>query len=132
MRTLIAQELVTIRGGAAAGIITQSQHAWLELPDYPNAVAWLDVREVTVPTGATVSMTYQTAPTADDGDFTSLAGPLSTNALPFTPMVGVMVTPLIRDLLSVPLSRWFRWQLTASGSFASPWDVTFRLFVAAH
>ena len=36
------------------------------------------------------------------------------------------------NLLSVSLARWFRWQLTATGTFTATWDITFRLFIASH
>ena len=125
MFTLISQDLVTIRGPGAT-TISQSHHAWLELPVSPNAVAWLDVREVNNGSG-TVSMGYQTAPRADESLFVAISGPITT--VPFAAAVGVTVTPLIKDLLNVPMARWFRWQITATSS--SAWDITFRLFVAA-
>lgn len=129
MHSFISQDLVTIRGSSSTTTITQSEHAWLELPEYPNAVAWLDVREITTG-GGTVQIAYQTAPTADESLFVPLYGP-STLTLPFTPSLGITVSPLLKDLLYAPLARWFRWQLTASGTTSS-WDITFRLFVAAH
>jgi hypothetical protein len=128
MRTHLAQEFVTIRG-PGVGTLTQSHHAWLHLPEVPSAVAWLDVRELNA-SGGTVQMGYQTAPTADETSFMALSGPTTT--VPFTPSVGVTVTPLVKDFLTVPLARWFRWQITATGTFSATWDITFRLFLATH
>jgi hypothetical protein len=129
MHTFVAQDYVTIRG-PGNGTITQGQNGWLELPEYPDAVAWLDVREVTTGSG-TITMGYQTAPTANDSSFTAITGPLTGNTVPFTVATGVTVTPLLKDLLTVPLAHWFRWQLSASGT-SGTWDVTFRLFLAAN
>jgi hypothetical protein len=108
---------------------SQGHNAWLELPKYPDAVAWLDVHELTLPGTGTLSMSYQTSPTADDSLFVALSGPLAT--IPFAPSLGVTVTPLLKDLLTVPLAHWFRWQLTVSSPSAM-WDITFRLFISAN
>jgi hypothetical protein len=129
MRTFIAQDFVTMRG-STNGTITQGRNGWLELPEYPDAVAWLDVREVTTG-GGTITMGYQTAPSEDDSAFTAITGPVTANTVPFTATVGVTVTPLLKDLLTVPLAHWFRWQLAASGT-SGTWDITFRLFIAAN
>lgn len=129
MHTFVAQDFVTIRG-PADGTLTQGHNAWLDLSKYPDAVAWLDVRALTTG-GGTISMGYQTAPTADESSFTAISGPIAANTVPFAVGVGVTVTPLLKDLLTVPLARWFRWQLTALGT-SSTWDITFRLFLAAN
>jgi len=129
MYTFISQERFTIRGPATGGFTTtttQGKNAWLELPDYQDAVAWLTVSEMTV-TGS-LQIGYQTAPTADDGLFAMMSGPV--NAVPFTPSLGVTVTPLVKELVNAPLGRWFRWQLLVSST--SVWDITFRLYVSAN
>jgi hypothetical protein len=121
MRSLIAQDWVTIRG-AVAGTVAQSEHQWLDLTGYENVIAWLQVEEVT----GTVQMAYATSPTQDDGLF-ALMG--TYNTFPITVATGVTVTPLIKDLCTNPLGRWFRWEVVATGN---GWDVTFRLFLAAN
>jgi hypothetical protein len=128
MHTFLSQDLVTIRGPTGNTTITQGHNAWLELPEYPDIVAWLDVHELTPGAAGTVQMGYQTAPTADDTSFLALSSTLIT--VPLTVTVGVTATPLLKDLLTVPLAKWFRWQLTASSM--GTWDITFRLFVAAN
>jgi hypothetical protein len=130
MYTFVSQDLVTIAGPGTAGLVTtQSEHAWLELPGFPNAVAWLQVFDLNVNSGV-VAISYQTAPTADEGLFQPMYGPQTS--VPFTPTIGVTVTPLVKDLMTVPLGRWFRWQLTTAGTFSGAWNITFRLYLAAH
>jgi hypothetical protein len=138
MHCFLAQDWVTVRG-AQSGVtsITQGEHGWLDLSDYEDTVAWLDVKEFSAP-GGTLSMAYQTAPLKDSSLFVAISGPLVT--VPFAVASGVTVTPLLKDSLGTltppgvvsPLARWFRWQLTVSGTLTGAWDVTFRLFVAAN
>jgi len=128
MRTLLSQDYVTIRGNTATMTVTQSEHMWLDLPGVSHCVAWLEVKEITAG-GGTVSMSYQTAPMVNESLFSAMSGPTSIITMPFAPTVGVTPTVLLKDHLTVPLSRWFRWQLTASGT-SSTWDITFRLFLA--
>jgi hypothetical protein len=137
METFLVQDFVTIRGPGVT-TVTQTSESWLRLPDVPNAVAWLQVTELTT-NGGTVKMSYQTAPVEDEGMFVALAGPATT--VPFAPSVGVNVTPLLKDLLGFsfgsglgtgsPLAGFFRWQLVASGTFSGAWDITFRLWLSA-
>jgi hypothetical protein len=140
VKSFLVQDFVTIRG-LGTQTITQGRNGWLELPDVLNAAAWLEVREIGAG-GGTLTMGYQTAPEADDSLFVALGGPTVT--MPFTPTQGVTVTPLLKDLLgngnlaspftalstAAPLLGWFRWQIAGTGS--STWDITFRLYLAAH
>ncbi len=138
MKSFLSQDFLTLRG-SAAGTITQGEQGWLDLPGVSNAVAWLDVKEITLG-GGTVQVSFQTSPEQDDSLFVPMTGPTTT--VPFSPSLGVTVTPLLKELLGfgnglgyatgAPLSRWFRWQIIASGTFSSTWDITFRLFLAAH
>jgi hypothetical protein len=131
MHSIVSQDWVTIRGQSASepATITQGTNGWLELAAYQDVVAWLDVRELTL-SGGTVQMAYQTAPSADESLFAMMSGPLAT--VPFSPSVGVTVTTLLKQQLTAPLARWFRWQLTTSGTFSTAWDITFRLFLSAN
>jgi hypothetical protein len=135
MYTFVSQDLVTMRGPSSA-VITQGNSAWLDLAEFQDVVAWLEVLELT--TAQYVNISYQTAPTADDSLFVPISGPLMT--MPFNIATVVTITPLLKELLGVPplssplgapLARWFRWQLIG-GPTAGTWDVTFRLFVSAN
>jgi hypothetical protein len=126
MHTHCAQEFVTIRGSSAT-TITQGHNAWLDLSHYTDLVAWLEVRGLTVPNGS-VTISYQTAPTADETSFVAMTSPVAT--IPFSLSLGVTVTTMQKLLMTVPLTRWFRWQLVSTST--STWDVTFRLFLSAN
>ena len=117
MHAFILQDWVTIRGGATQ--VTQSQQDWLDLSPYQDVVLWLDVREQT----GSPTITFQTAPAADESLFQALGG-ASTLVASSSPVVlsGLM------SALATPLARYLRWQLNGSGS----WDAMFRVFVTAN
>jgi len=121
-----AQQLVTVRGGGD-GTFTQSRNTWLDLSGYQDLVAWLDIQSHAFSSG-TLKLAYQTAMTDSEDSFMTMQGPATTMPLSTNP--GLQVTPLLKDILTVPLARWFRWQITATGT--SGWSLTFRLFLAAN
>jgi hypothetical protein len=108
-------------------IITQPESGWLDLSGFQDVVAFLDVREVLAQTsgGSGVSFSYQTAPTPDDSLFTQsgTSGTVSGATL--------VVTQMLKDTATVPLARWLRWQIAPVGGTGGPWDVTFRIWIAA-
>jgi hypothetical protein len=127
MHSFCLQDRVTLRGGSAITTITQGENGWLDLMGFEHAVIWLVVNELTAG-GGTVTLAYQTAVRPEDDLFISMAGAATT--MPFTPAVGVTVTPLFKDWLAVPLARWLRWQLTATGT-SSAWDIELEIHVCA-
>jgi hypothetical protein len=113
--------------GSGAQTLTQSADRWVDLRLYSDVVAWLTTQELNVGTGL-LTMNYQTAALPSDDSFITLAGPLVT--IPVTPVVGsTLVTPMLKDLMSVPLARWFRWQLIGQ---SGTWDITFTLRLSAN
>jgi hypothetical protein len=113
--------------GQTSGTTTQGENDWLDLEPYQHVVAWLHVVGLTTG-GGTVQIAYQTSVRRDDDLFVNMSGP--NVAMPFTPAMGVTVTTLYKNLLRVPIARWFRWQLTATGT-SSTWDIEFLLHVSA-
>jgi hypothetical protein len=104
--------------------ITPPEPEWLDLSPYQDVVAFLEVQKVNNGGGAGIlSLLYQTAPMKDEAWFTTAA---TITPLP----TGVTVTKMVAKLISNPLSRWFRWQLSMSGPTAN-WDATFRIWLAA-
>jgi hypothetical protein len=132
MYCFLAQDWLTVRG-QQTGItsVTQGEPGWLDLGVYQDVVAWLEVKEFNAP-GGTLKIAYQTSPTKDEFMFVPITGPLTANTMPFALALGVTVTPLLKDTLTNPLARWFRWQLSVTGTLTGPWDATYRLFVAAN
>jgi hypothetical protein len=121
MRCFLAQDYITLRGGTAGTVITQSATSWLDLSAFQDIVTWLDVKEFS---GGTVQVAYQTSPTKDDALFVNIAGPFSL-------ALGVTVNVYLASSVTNPLAKFFRWQLTVTGS-TPPWDATFRLWLAAN
>lgn len=122
MHTFILQDWITIQGsgsGAGADVI-QSKQDWLDLSSYQDVTFWLDVRDATA---STVTLTFETSPTADE----SLFQPMVAGTL-----LAAAVTPTIVKApmysASVPIGRFLRWRLKATAA----WDVTFRVLVAAN
>jgi hypothetical protein len=114
-------------GNGSIVSITQAESGYLDLAEYDDLVVYLDVREFT--TGATMSISYQTAVSSDDASF--VAGALAMVA-PFA--LSVTTTPVVNRILAayapVPLARYVRWQLTTT--VVGIWDVCFRITYAAY
>ena len=67
-------------------------------------------------------MTYQTAPSKNEAAFKAMVPN-------FTMAAGVRIDRIVTAYAAVPPARWFRWSLTHGGI---PWDVTFRIRLAAY
>lgn len=132
----VLQDWITIRSNTATsgtGDIIQGESTWMGFSSFQDIVIWLDVREITFPTGAPASLTFNfdTSPTKDNGLFIAMAsiGPLTTLTTP-----GVQ-TPLPKVILAanptVPLATWVRWRVSPNAT-TGPWDATFRVICAAN
>ncbi len=120
MHSYVLQDWITIRGTSGA-TIAQGESGWLDLAPYQDVNFWLDVREFS---GATPSITFQTAPIKEEALFVNM---FATS----TPLTLSPSNPY-RVLLfnaTVPVARYVRWLLTGP---ASAWDTTFRVLVAAN
>jgi hypothetical protein len=120
----------TMRGASSVTSITQSESQWLDLQGFEDIVTWLEVKNVTLPGGAThVTLQYQTGTTKDEPLFASL---LAT-AINLDTVVGaVTVSKFLMSSATIPLARWLRWQLAVTGAPSAAWDATFRLWIAAN
>src|SRR5436309_367326 len=125
MHSFILQDWITLRGASQnpAVAIPQTEQTWLDLTPYQDVFFWLDAREVS---GTTPAITFEPSPTSDDSLFQPM---ISQTALaPATPL-------LLKVLLAsatTPLATWVRWKLSPVSGSAGPWDVTFRVLVAAN
>jgi hypothetical protein len=125
MYTFLAQPWITIRGQTTVTTITQSERCWLDLTPYQDLTAFLECKEVSAGGGTNVQIAYQSAPTKDEPLFLPIVAA-------FNLVTGATPTVMLKDLVSTPISRWFRWQLTVTGSPSSAWDATFRLWLSAN
>jgi len=132
----VLQDWITIRGNTATsgtGDIIQGESTWMGFSSFQDIVFWLDVREMTFPTGgsAAVTFNFETSPSKDSNLFTAMAsiGPLTSLSTPG------LQTPLPKVILAssptVPLATWVRWRLSPNAT-TGPWDATFRVLVAAN
>jgi hypothetical protein len=129
MHGFLVEEVMTLVG---SGVQTLSQGAngWVDLRAYQDVVAWLLPQEIKA-NGGTLQFGYQTAALPEEASFITMTGPTVT--VPFTPTAGTQqITVMLKDLMTVPLARWFRWQLIATGQFSGPWDITFSLRLSAN
>lgn len=125
----VLQDWITIRGAQTITSVIQSEQDWLGFSAYQDIVFWLDVRELTLGGYGSLSMNYETAPTKDDVLFTNMVSAVSMSA-GATPTVTKV---LLSQNPTVPLARWVRWRISASGGSPSgAWDVTFRILCAAN
>jgi hypothetical protein len=120
MEGIIVQPWITLRSASSNYGIVQSAGAWIDVGDFEDLVFYTDVREV----NGGVTMTFETAPVAEDAAFVAMfAG--------FSVTTGVRVDSLLAELpaVSVPAARYVRWRLSGT---ASSWDLTFRVFASAY
>ena len=128
------QDWLTLRGTATGAIasITQTESSWLDVSPYQNVVAWLDVREVTSPSGGSLYIDFQTGPAKDENYFLSLVNQQgqSTSGVAMTSASSPTVQRFLQDGAYTPLSRWLRWKVSTNVSTTTAWDVTFRIWLA--
>ena len=129
MINLTLQDLVRI--DSATANYTQPDSGWVGVVWVQDATFWVDVRDLTVPQGATLSLFLETAPERDDELFRAapmVAGGTNLTALT-TPDV-VIVKVLLNQDPNVPVGRWIRWrlELDQQGAF----DVTLRILACCN
>lgn len=134
MHSFVLQDWITIRGSSSGQTIAQSSNDYLDLEDFEDAVAWIEIREITS-AGGTVLFGVQSAPVKENIFFS----PNNVSAT-FVSTVGVSVIPMVlndlkptstSNVIAMPLSRWLRWIVTAFGT-SGAWDITFRVLIVAH
>lgn len=119
MHSFILQDWITIRGTSSA-IITQGESGWLDLAPYQDVSFYVDIREFT---GSTPQMSFQTAPIREDGLFQDMLAAFNVTTSPANPYRVPITTS------ACPVARYVRWKLI--GAAVTPWDVTFRVVLAA-
>jgi hypothetical protein len=135
-RSFELQPWVTIRANASGPApwpavlsVTQDEGGWVDLMRFADAAFWVEVAEVTQPTGGTVQLTIESSPSPDEPLFKPVAQPV--NVAPVTDPTTNGTIPLLvrtaRTPTTVPLSRWTRWRVSVTPGATGPWDVTFRI-----
>jgi hypothetical protein len=122
-RAFLLQDWITVRGNSSsvAGV-TQSQELWLEIPQFADAVFWIDVSEVTNPSSGLVLLNLESSPTCDESLFQPVAGIVG-----MTPATTPTVIKSVAGAGSTaPLSRYVRWRISTTGT-GSAWSATFRI-----
>jgi hypothetical protein len=135
MHHFVLQDFTTIRGTSTTLTITQSESSWHDLSHYEDLVAWLDIREITLGNAASISFNLQTAPIKDEYLFVNMeTTPFQATIALTAPKVRVITLAqlaLSSSPVAVPLGKFVRWQLLATGC-SSTWDATFRIILAAN
>ncbi len=126
MEGYLLQDWTTVRTSSSSSFIAQSEPEWLDLDDYRDIVFWLEVKAIVLGGASAVVVRYDTAPSKDELLFSSMIS---------FPMA-VVSTPTISKILesqnpTIPLCRWLRWRLQATGPTAD-WGATFRIHCAAN
>ena len=115
------QDYINIRADSAATFVNQNETGWLDLSGFQDAVAFLEVKGFA---GAVIAMGYQTSPSKDESLFANAVGTV-------TLVTGLTTTKILKSTATVPLARWFRWQLTAT-TITGVWDAYFRVWLACN
>ena len=119
MEARLLQDFVTVKGTPNTNII-QPIYGWLDLGPYEDVILYCDVREA--PASSPPTMSYETAPSANDASFVSML-------TSFNLTVGVQTNVFTASLANIPPARYLRWHITPG---PSNWDVTFRIWAALY
>ena len=126
----VLQNWTTIRAQTGGTTIIQDEDDWMGFSSFEDIVFWIDMREATVPASQTLTLALQSSPSKDEALFQTMVSAAWTSA-----SSAGLVTPLPKVIQAqapaVPLATWLRWQLSLSAG-ASPWDITFRVLLAAN
>jgi hypothetical protein len=124
MQSHVLQKWITIRGDQTVTSVIQDSEEWLDLSEYSDLTAWVDVRSATTPSGS-LTLTVESAPYRDELLFQSV-GPAVT--------VGVTTSPKtvksLKSKATASLAKWVRWKISVQG-MSGTWDTTFRVRLAA-
>jgi hypothetical protein len=116
------QDYINIRSDSGVSSVTQNESGWLDLAGFQDIVAFLEVKEFSGAT--TISILYQTSPSKDESLWANMTVSIALAA-------GLTTTKLLKDSATVPLARFVRWQLSATGISGS-WDAYFRVWLACN
>ncbi len=119
MHSFVLQDWITIRGTTGA-VITQGESGWLDLAPYQDVSFYIDIREFSPSAG---NMVFETAPIKEDVLFQAMLSSIAFTTAPTNPYRVPITTA------SCPVARYVRWKLT--GPASTPWDITFRVVLAA-
>lgn len=122
MYSFVLQDWITIRGTNTTPII-QTESDWLDMSPYQDCVAWVDVTEQI----GTPTLAFETAPLPEDRLFVQMNTTAISLTVPGTP--APQVIQMLMGSAAVPVAQFLRWKVTGP---ASPWDVTFRILLAAN
>jgi hypothetical protein len=120
---MLFQDWITLRTQVAQ-TFTQSHSSYFDLGDVDDIVLYLDVREQAG--SGTMSLSYQTAPSADDASFVTMVPSFA-----LTPAGAPRVDRVLSAYAAVPLSRFLRWTVAATVT-SGVVDVTFRITLAIY
>ena len=119
------QPWLTIRGMSNIATVVQSEHEWADMSEFRDVVLWTEVALVP-PGSGTAYVTFETAPSKDETLFQQAVAPFQVQP---TNGTAVYVSVVHRDLASVPIAQWLRWNISQQG-FSPTWSVVFRIWAA--
>jgi hypothetical protein len=118
----LLQDWLSIFGNGTTAV-RQSTLQWLDLGPCSDVVLWLEVRSASNPGAGSITLSYETSPTADETLFQAMASiTLSASTTPVITKVRLVDNP------PVPLARWLRWSVV--GTASGDWSATVRIHVA--
>jgi hypothetical protein len=125
MQSLMLSNWTTLRTPSSVSTtIKQPESQWLDVGDYQDLIGWLEIKEYSPTSGATLVFAYQLSPTKDDAYFAS-----STASSLNIAGTGVTIAKMLIGSTSFN-ARWLRYQVSCSSSVA--WDITFRAWISAN
>ena len=129
-RAFLLQPWITIRGSTSAPAVTsvtQDDALWMDLRRFADAGFWIDVSGVTNAMSGSVFLNIEGSPTLDEQDFRPVAPPLALSPrADGSGAVAPLFIKTVRAASTVPLCRYTRWRLSATGT-SGVWDASFRI-----
>ena len=115
-----------ITASSSGADVVQDSDGWLELPSFNDFTAFVEVSQISNPTGGYVLLYLETAPFPDEATFLAqpVAGPI---------VCAPSSAPYVAKTASggrTPLCRYVRWRV--HGTTVNPWSVTFRIRLVAN
>jgi hypothetical protein len=126
--TFLLQDWVTIGGQSSILSVAQGVSGWLALPEFQDAVFWMDSLTTSTGGATTLLMNFETSPCRDENMFLAMA----TQTIAGSTASSTTNAVLMNNNPAVPLAYWVRWRISATGTLSSSWRTTFRIRVAAN
>jgi hypothetical protein len=131
VRDIPLQKRITIQGLASAGggvnQITQDEEDWIDTRGITELGAVIECSSITLPSGGTISLSIETAPTCDESLFVPIGPPIVFDGSAVTASTTPILFKTVRTPSYMAPAGLVRWKATVSSGSSGVWSLTFRV-----